>query len=54
MLKDNEIVVNPSKLQLMFPSKYKSFKKACLLITITSSNKVELLGIYLDKNIKFK
>ena len=31
-LKDNGIVVNPSKLQFMFLSKYKNIKKACLLM----------------------
>ena len=48
-LKDNEIVVNPSKLQLMFLSKYKNIGK-----TTTSSAIVELLGFTLDKNDSFK
>ena len=48
-LKDNEMVANPSKFQLMFLSKYKNIGK-----TIKSSDTVELLGITLDKNINFK
>ena len=31
-LKDNEMVANPSKFQLMFLSKYKSIEKTCLLM----------------------
>ena len=42
MLKDNEIVVNPSKLQLIFPSKYKSIKKACLLMEKPLHHEIKL------------
>ena len=55
-LKDNEMVANPSKFQLMFLSKYKNIEKNMSLDgkTIKSSDTVELLGIILDKNINFK
>ena len=36
-LKDNEMVANPSKFQLMFLSKYKNIKKRCLFSIIISS-----------------
>ena len=54
-LKDNEIVANPSKFQLMFLSKYKNIEKNISFDgkTIKSSDSVELLGITLDKNINF-
>ena len=49
------MVANPSKLQLMFISKYKNIEKMYFDgKTITSSDTVELLGIILDKNINFK
>ena len=55
-LKDNEMVVNPSKFQLMFLSKCKNIEKNMSFNgkTIKSSDTVELLGITLDKNINFK
>ena len=55
-LKDNEMVVNPSKFQLMFLSKYKNIERKMSFDekTIKSSDTVELLGITLDKNINFK
>ena len=55
-LKDNEMVANPSKFQLMFLSKYKNIEKNMSFDgkTIKSSDTVELLGITLDKNINFK
>ena len=55
-LKDNEMVANPSKFQLMFLSKYKNFEKNMFFDgkAIKSSDTVELLGINLDKNINFK
>ena len=55
-LKDNEMVANPSKFQLMFLSKYKNIEKKMSLDgkTIKSSDKFELRGITLDKNINFK
>ena len=55
-LKDNEMVANPSKFQLMFLSKYKNIEKNMSFDgkTIKSSDAVELLGITLDKNINFK
>ena len=55
-LKDNEMVANPSKFQLMFLSKYKNIEKNMYFDRqiIKSSNTVELLGITLDKNIIFK
>ena len=55
-LKDNEMVGNPSKFQLMFLSKYKNIEKNMSFDgkTIKSSDTVELLGITLDKNINFK
>ena len=54
--KDNEMVANPSKFQLMFLSKYKNIEKNMSFDgkTIKSSDTVELLGITLDKNINFK
>ena len=55
-LKDNEMVANPSKFQLMFLSKYKNIEKNMSFdgkIT-KSSDTVELLRITLDKNINFK
>ena len=54
--KDNEIVANSSKFQLMFLSKYKNIEKNMYFDRqiIKSSNTVELLGITLDKNIIFK
>ena len=54
-LKDNEMVANPSKFQLMFLSKYKNIEKNISFDgkTIKSSDSVELLGITLDKNINF-
>ena len=53
--KDNEIVANSSKLQLMFLSKYKNIENNMSFDreTIKSSDSVELLGITLDKNINF-
>ena len=52
------MVVNPSKFQLMFFSKYKykNIEKNMSFDgkTIKSSDTVELLGISLDKNINFK
>ena len=55
-LKDNEMVANPSKFQLMFLSKYKNIEKNMFFDekSIKSSDKGELLGITLDKNINFK
>ena len=55
-LKDNEMVANPSKFQLMFLLKYKNIEKNMSFDgkTIKSSDAVELLGITLDKNINFK
>ena len=55
-LKDNEMVANPSKFQLMFLSKYKNIEKSMSFDgkTIESSDIVKLLGITLDKNINFK
>ena len=55
-LKDNEMVANPSKFQLMFLSKYKNIEKSLSFDgkTIESSDIVKLLGITLDKNINFK
>ena len=50
------MAANPSKFQLMFLSKYKSIEKRNMSFdgkTIKSSDTVELLGITLDKNIKF-
>ena len=54
-LRDNEMVANPSKFQLMFLSKYKNIEKNMSFDgkTIKSSDTVELLGITLDKNINF-
>ena len=55
-LKDNEMVANPSKFQLMFLLKYKNIEKNMSFDgkTIKSSDTVELIGITLDKNINFK
>ena len=55
-LKDNKMVANPSKFQLMFLSKYKNIEKNVSFggKTIKSSDTPELLGITLDKNINFK
>ena len=55
-LKDNEMVANPSKFQLMFLSKYKNFEKNTSFDgkTSKSSDTVKLFGITLDKNINFK
>ena len=55
-LKDNEIVANPPKFQLMFLSKLKNIEKNISFEgkTIKSSDTVELLRITLDKNINFK
>ena len=55
-LKDNEIVANPSKFQLVFLSKYKNIEKNMSFDakTIKSSDAAELLGITQDKNINFK
>ena len=41
-LKDNEMVANPSKFQLMFLSKYKNIEKACLLMEKPSNNQTQL------------
>ena len=55
-LKDNEMVANPSKFQLMFLSKYKNIERNMSFDekTIKASDTVELLGITLDKNINLK
>ena len=55
-LKDNEMVANPSKFQLIFLSKYKNIEKNMSFDgkTLKSSDTVELLGITLDENINFK
>ena len=49
------MVVNPSKFQLMFLSKYKNIEKNMAFDgkTIKSSDTVELLGITLDKILIF-
>ena len=51
-LKDNEMVANPSKFQKQFKNIEKNISFDGK--TIKSSDKVELLGITLDKNINFK
>ena len=55
-LKDNEMVANQSKFQLMFLSKYKNIEKNMSFDgkNIKSSDAVKLLGITLYKNINFK
>ena len=55
-LKDNEMVAYPSKFQLMFLSKSKNIEENMSFDgkTIKSLDTAELLGITLDKNIKFK
>ena len=55
-LKDNEMVANPSKFQLMFLSKHKNIEKNMSFDgkTIKSLDTIELLGITLNKNINFK
>ena len=55
-LKDNEMVANPLKFQLMFFSIYKNIEKNMSFDrkTIKSSDTVELFGITLDKNVNFK
>ena len=55
-LKDNEMVANASKFQLMFLPKYKNIDKNMFFDgkIIKSQDTVELLGITLDKNINFK
>ena len=55
-LKDNEMVANSSKFQLMFLSKYKNIEKNMSFNgkTIKSTDTLELLGITLDKNNNFK
>ena len=56
MVKDNEMLANPSELQPMFLSNYKNIEKNMSFVrkTITSWDRVELLGITIDKNINFK
>ena len=53
-LKDNEMVANPSKFQLMFLSKYKNIEKNMSFDEKTIKSSDTLLGITLDKNINFK
>ena len=55
-IKDNEIVTNPSKFQLMILSKYKNTEENMSFDskTITLSDTFELLGVTLDKNVNFK
>ena len=55
-IKDNEMVANPSKFQLMILSKYKSTEENMSFDskTITLSDTFELLGVTLDKNVNFK
>ena len=55
-VKDNEMVANPSKFQLMILSKYKNTEENMSFDskTITLSDTFELLGVTLDKNVNFK
>ena len=55
-LKDNEMVADPSKFQLLFLPKYKNIENNMSFDgkTITSSDTAELLGITLYKNINFE
>ena len=55
-IKDNEMVANPSKFQLMILSKYKNTEENMSFDskTITLSDTFELLGVTLDKNVNFK
>ena len=55
-IKDNEMVANPSKFQLMILSKYKNTEKNMSFDskTITLSDTFELVGVTLDKNVNFK
>ena len=41
-LKDNEMVANPSKFQLMFLSKYKDIEKTCLLMEKPLHHQIQL------------
>ena len=41
-LKDNEMVANPSKFQLMFLSKYKTLKRTCLLMEKPLNHQIQL------------
>lgn len=54
--KNNEMVANPSKFQLKFLSKYKSLEKNITFTgnVIKSSDRVELLGTTLGRNINFR
>ena len=55
-IKDNEMVANPSKFQLMILSKYKNTEENMSFDskTITLSDTFELVGVTLDKNVNFK
>ena len=56
MVKDNQMLANPSELQPMFLSNYKNIEKNMSFVrkTITSWDRAELLGTTIDKNINFK
>ena len=54
-LKDNEMVANPLKFQLMFLAKCKNIeKKTCLLMEKLLNHHIKLNYLALDKNINFK
>ena len=54
-LKDNEMVANPLKFQLMFLAKCKNIeKKTCLLMEKLLNHHIKLNYLALDKNLNFK
>ena len=55
-LNNNEMIANPKKFQLMFLARNNSIEKEMSFVqkVIKSSSTVELLGITLDKNLKFR
>ena len=55
-LANNDMIANPSKFQLILPSKSKVIPQVSLKVkdkTITNTNEVEILGITIDEHLKF-
>ena len=56
-LTDNDMIANPSKFQVIFPTKLKDQQSIDIKIkdkTISSKNEVEILGLTIDENLKFE
>ena len=56
-LANNDMIANPSKFQAIFPTKQKDQQSISIQVkekAISSQNEVEILGLTIDKNLKFE